>query len=157
MSQIKQIGTAPDPGRDIRILDKEGGKALRAGARAALRVVQSDAPGSFGTSEGLRTTTRKTQDGHEARVAPARGRAQILRWVNRGTGLLREGPGPKRSITASRPFRKMTLPGGAKRLRVKGQAPNPFMERNRARAAAAASAAIAAAGRQAADRLRRSA
>lgn len=59
--------------------------------------------------------------------------AAVARWVNRGTGVRRVGPGPKRPIRAKARGGSLILPGGRRVRSVKGQAANPFLARARPR------------------------
>lgn len=85
----------------------------------------------------LRPRTTRTARGAQISVGAPRGKAhnnyatiaEVVRWVNRGTGIHRAGPGGKRRVRSSIPGRKMILPGGAQRTTVAGQRPNPFMRR----------------------------
>lgn len=88
-------------------------------------------------ADGLRPKTTRTARGTQISVQAPRGKAHdryatiadVVRWVNRGTGIHRAGPGAKRRVRSRVPGRKMTLPGGAQRTTVAGQRPNPFMAR----------------------------
>jgi hypothetical protein len=113
----------------------------------------------------MQGTVRKTPTGHRATVGPPRGRryksgdatvAQVARWVTRGTGIYRDGPGPKRPITGKHGvLRPMVLPGGRKVRSVKGQKPNAFIARAETRALVPVERALRAGAEQAARALRR--
>lgn len=100
-------------------------------------VVTRETPHRSGvTAAKLAPRIGKTSTGYSLTVGASRGAkhghvtvAEVVRWVTRGTGVHREGPGPKHRITAKNPLRRMTLPGGAKRWSVAGQQPNPFVDR----------------------------
>lgn len=126
----------------LAALDNGARQAMEQAKRPAAAAVLSETPrGRTGaTAAALAPRTQRTATGQTLVIAPPRGArhpsgptiAQVVRWVNRGTGTLREGPGSKAPIHSPRLFpygARMILPGGAKRLFVKGQAANPFMER----------------------------
>lgn len=104
-------------------------------------VVVADVPTKSGaTVAALRPRISRTATGAALTVRPTRGKqhggvtvAEVVRWVNRGTGVLRTGPGPKRPIRPKTrnalQGKAMILPGGKRRWKVQGQAANPFMER----------------------------
>jgi hypothetical protein len=140
-------------------LDEAARDATRDATRAVLPIVQNAAPGGLGGA--MKATIRETPRGHEATIGPGRQRykgasaAKVTRWVTRGTGVYRVGPGRKRPITSRRGvLAVMTLPGGTQVRSVKGQRPNPFMARAKDRADAAAERAVRQGAGRAADRLR---
>lgn len=163
MSGVKVTGSLPVPRTILGVLDEEARHAMRAAVDETRRTLASEAPGHLG--EAMTGSVRKTDTGYRATVQSPRKKryppgeatvAQVVRWVNRGTGLLREGPGPKRRITGRRGvLRPMVLPGGRKVRSVKGQKPNPFIARTETRAEPLARHAIEDGARKAADRLRR--
>lgn len=141
MSGAKLIGRMPRPGEILGVLDAEARVALTQAKELTLPLAREEAPGGLGAA--LNGSVRRTSTGHRASIGTPRNKAygdtgatgaQIVRWVNRGTGIYRRGPGPKRPITARNPLGRMTLPGGLRVRFVKGQHPNPFIARAEARA-----------------------
>lgn len=102
-------------------------------------LVARETPRSSGrTAAALRPRVSKTPTGAALTIGAPKGKphsgnatiADVVRWVNRGTGTLRAGPGPKRRIRSSRrPPRRLVLPGGKKVWSVRGQRANPFLGR----------------------------
>ena len=118
----------------LGIIDAEQRAGLTRAADLALADVRAAAPGGLGGDYQARVT--RTATGNRAVIAPRRGArrgrstaADIARWVTRGTGIYRQGSGPKRPIRSKRLFGTMTLPGGRRLRSVKGQRPNPFIAR----------------------------
>lgn len=135
------------PPRAVRgALDKAVREAAKDTAAAVLPIVRQEAPGGLGAA--MTTTIRNIPDGHRATIGPSPRKrykggsatnAQVVRWVTRGTGVHRAGPGRKRPITSKRGvFGTMVLPGGRRVRSVKGQKPNPFVARAEDRAKDAA-------------------
>lgn len=164
MSGAELTGSMPSPATILGILDEEAQRALKEAKTITVTAVDAEAPGHLGAA--MTASTRKTPTGYRTTVSAPRGKkyhppgeatvAQVVRWVNRGTGLLREGPGSKKRITSKRGVLKpMILPGGKRRRSVKGQKPNPFLPRAETRAEPEVRRAIEAGARKAADRLRR--
>lgn len=162
MSGVRVTGKMPAPRAVRGTLDRAVRDATRDVGRAALPVVRDAAPGGLGAA--LELSVRQTQNGHMATIGPPRRKrykggatgAQVVRWVTRGTGIYRVGPGRKRPITSKRGvLGTMTLPGGTQVRSVKGQRPNPFVARSQDRADAAATRAARAGAGRAADQLRR--
>jgi hypothetical protein len=162
MSDVKVTGRLPAPRAVRGALDHAARDATKAAAAAALPVVRDAAPGGLGGA--MSVTMRQTQAGHVATVGPSPRKrykggasgAQVTRWVTRGTGVYRAGPGRKRPITSKRGvLGTMTLPGGIQVRSVKGQRPNPFMARAKDRADAAATRAVRSQAGHTADKLRR--
>lgn len=85
----------------------------------------------------LRPKVSRTQTGAAVTISAPRGRvhsgqatiAEVVRWITRGTGIYRQGGGARRRIRAKRLGRRMILPGGRAVWSVKGQRPNPFLDR----------------------------
>lgn len=135
MSGVKLTGQMPKSRRVLSVVEAQA-KAVTYEARdAALPIVRQEAPGRLG--EALNGSVRQTKNGFRLTIQGAprkkyKGRgatgAQVIRWVSRGTGIYRVGPGPKRQILAKHGH-SMILPGGRRVISVKGQRPNPFMER----------------------------
>lgn len=151
----------PDPRRVHATLDAALRDAARDTAATVLPVVRDAAPGGLGVA--LTTNVRRTAEGYRATVGPSdrkryRGGAtgaQVVRWVTRGTGLYRVGPGRKRKITSKRGvLGTMTLPGGRRVRTVRGQHPNPFVARAEHRARDAAKRAMQKGAERAATALR---
>lgn len=128
----------------LGVLDAQARASVQHARRDVARIVATETPRKSGqTAAGLRPRTSKTKTGAALTVRPPRGRAHgsgasladVVRWVNRGTGLHRSGPGPKARIRAKRriPPKRMILPGGRAVWSVAGQRPNPFMARIRQR------------------------
>ena len=142
MSSVKLTGSMPKPQRIMGVLDANAKQALTKAQGVVKPIVDQEAPGGLGRAMTARVA--KTQTGYRLTVQAPRGSrykggpartAQVVRWVNRGTGVHRKGPGRKRPITSSRGILKpMILPGGKKVRSVKGQRPNPFIARAERRA-----------------------
>jgi hypothetical protein len=126
----------------LGVIDVGARKAVALAQEEVAPVVAREVPRKSGkTAAALRPRVSRTATGAALSVRAPRGKlhghvtiAEVVRWVNRGTGLYRTAGlyvQPARLIRSSRrplPGR-MTLPGGAKRWTVKGQHPNPFMAR----------------------------
>lgn len=164
MSGVKVTGSLPAAHTILGVLDDEAKRAMSDARDVARTEIRAEAPGHLG--EAITGSVRKTPTGYRAIVQPPRGKqyhppgeatvAQVVRWVNRGTGLLRVGPGRKRRITGKHGvLRPMVLPGGRKIRSVKGQKPNPFIARAETKAEPLVRAAIEAGARRGAARLRR--
>lgn len=141
----------PPPGLLLGALDRAAKDAATKAKDTAAPILQAAAPrGRTGRlSGGLGGRMRKTPTGYEIVIGvKSRGAAhdryatvaQVNRFVNRGTGERRKGPGPKNRITAR--GEGMLIGNGTPRKSVRGQAPNPFFERTRRPAASAVSQAI---------------
>jgi hypothetical protein len=156
-------GSVPQPAAVLRVLDAHAQRATRAAVDAAMPILREEAPGQLGAA--FTGSVRKTGGGWRATIAPPRRRryrtgtatvAKVARYVNRGTGLYREGPGPKRKITGKLGvLRPMVLPGGRRYRSVRGQHPNPFIARADQRAAGPARRALEDGARAAARELAR--
>lgn len=163
VSDVRVTGEMPTQRAVRGALDKATRDAARDAGRAALTIVKNEAPGGLGSAIALQV--RETSDGHSATVGPPKSKrygtggasgAQVVRWVTRGTGIYRKGPGRKHPITSKRGvLGTMTLPGGTRVRSVKGQRPNPFMSRASDRATAAAKRAAHRGADRVADGLRR--
>lgn len=163
MSGVRIEGKMPRPRAVRGALDKAARDTVRDVAAAVLPIVRSEAPGRLG--EAMTTTVRQTPEGHTATIAASPRRrygssgatgAQVVRWVTRGTGLYRQGPGRKRKITSKRGvLGTMTLPGGLRVRTVKGQHSNPFVARAEQRAKGAAERAMKHGAERTADALRK--
>lgn len=120
-------------------VDEHARRTVRAAQAELAPVVAANVPrGRTGNVAGaLRPRVSRTATGAQVSVQAPRGKphdqwatiADVVRWVTRGTGVRRAGPGGKRPIRAKSPGGRMVLPGGAVRYRVAGQRPNPFMAR----------------------------
>lgn len=138
MSGVRIEGRGVSPRIALEALEARGREALReATTHEVLPAARDEAPGQLG--EALTVSVRKTSEGVRATVqasprkvyrgGPATG-AKVVRWVTRGTGVYRAGPGPKRPITSKRGvLGTMVLPGGQRVRSVRGQHPNPFLAR----------------------------
>lgn len=163
MSGARLEGRMPEPRKILGTLDEHARAAVKAAGDAALPIVRAEAPGRLGRA--FESSVRKTPTGQRVTVAPTTRKrygsgvatgVMVVRWVTRGTGLYRQGPGPKRKITSKRGvLGSMTLPGGRRLRTVKGQHANPFVARAEPRAAAAAGRAILGGAEHAANELRR--
>jgi hypothetical protein len=126
----KVTGKAPAPSTVLSVLDIEGQKSMRSVRVYVVPVVRTMAPKLSGDlAGGINGRVTKQKDGYRLQIRPSRGQGKKMRWVTRGTGVYREGPGPKAPITPKRPGGELTLPGGRKYASVKGQKPNDFMAR----------------------------
>lgn len=153
----------PQPGRILGVLDAHAKLALTETKNIVLPLTRGEAPGGLGSE--IRGAVRKTPTGYRATIAPPRRKrykdgeatvAQVARWVSRGTGIYRKGPGRKRPITGKRGvLRPMTLPGGRRVRSMKGQRPNPFIARAEAKALVPVERAIRGGAERAAQALRR--
>lgn len=163
MSGARIEGKMPRPRAVRGALDQAARDTVRDVAAAVLPIVRDEAPGRLG--EAMTTNIRATPGGHTATIGPSPRKrygsgsatgAQVVRWVTRGTGLYRQGPGRKRKITGKRGvFGTMTLPGGLKVRSVRGQHANPFVARAEQRAKPAAERAMKHGAERAADTLRK--
>lgn len=127
----------------LAAVEKGAKRSIEKARNELAPVVASQVPrGRTGSTQAaLQPRVQKTPWGSSLVVGPRRGAhhasgptiAAVVRWVTRGTGLHREGPGAKFPIHAKRWLygEKMILPGGAKRMTVKGQHANPFLDRIR--------------------------
>lgn len=127
----------------LGVLDAKARESVTDAKRAIAPIVNAETPRRRGeTARALQPRVSRTKTGTALRVAAPRGKRhsgsgatinQIVRWATRGTGLRRQGPGPKAPI---RPKGAMARMRG-KRLNVygryyrsvKGQKPNPFIQR----------------------------
>lgn len=142
MSGARMDGHMPRAGQILGVLDVNARLALREAAAVTLPLVKQEAPGALG--DVMRASTRRTATGYRATIAtPPKKKyrdgeataAQVVRWVNRGTGIYRKGPGPKKRIQGKvGRQRLMRLPGGHEVRFVRGQKPNPFIARAEAKA-----------------------
>jgi hypothetical protein len=165
MSGARLEGSMPDPPRILGVLDDSAKDALTAAKDIVVPLAKAEAPGRLG--DVIAGSVRKTETGYRATVQAAKRRqpyregkdatvAQVVRWVNRGTGIHRQGPGPKHPITGKRGvLRPMVLPGGRRVRSVKGQKPNPFIARAETRAMVPVERALRAGAELAARALRR--
>jgi hypothetical protein len=138
---IEELSPPPRPETVLTVIDLGARGSMKTAQEALRTIVASETPRVSGeVAAALRPRLSKTATGTALTVGAPRGKkhghgtatiADVMRWLNRGTGIYREGPGPKRKIRAKNPLKRMTLPGGAKRRSVKGQEPNPFMHRIR--------------------------
>lgn len=165
MSPVEQFGKIPSPQSVLSVID-EGAQATMRDAQAAVApIVTDETPRSSGTLAGkLAPKVTRTATGRALTLGAARGAREsrgarlndVMRWVQRGTGIYREGPGPKHRITAKNPLTPMLLPNGRHPVRsVAGQRPNPFMGRIRSRAQPRVESAIEAGSDRTAEKLRR--
>jgi hypothetical protein len=138
MSEARLEGNVPKPARVLGVIDEHARMALReATQQVVLPAARDEAPGGLGRA--MTASVRRTPEGYRAVVQASPRRAykgsgatgaQVVRWVTRGTGVYRRGPGPKRPITSKRGvLGTMTLPGGLRVRSVRGQRPNPFVAR----------------------------
>jgi hypothetical protein len=163
MSGVKVTGSLPAPQRILSVLDEHAKDAMTEARDVTRTLLRAEAPGKLG--EAMTGSVTKTPTGYRAQIAPPRRKryppgeatvAQVVRWVNRGTGIYRQGPGRKRKITSKKGvLRPMILPGGRKVRSIKGQRPNPFLARVETRIEPLVRQAVEATGSRAADRLRR--
>lgn len=128
---------APNPATILSTLDTQARETMKVAQADVASVVSQETPRHGGeTAAALAPRITRTSTGVALRVGPPRGKrhgnvtvAQVVRWVNRGTGIYREGPGPKHSIRAKNPLRRMKVGRGVERFSVKGQHPDHFMDR----------------------------
>jgi hypothetical protein len=164
MSGVTIHGKVPAPRTILATLDEHAKIALRDTAtRVVLPIAREEAPGGLGAA--LTSTVRRTETGYRAtiqaspRKAYKGGRAtgaQVVRYVTRGTGLYREGPGPKKKITSRRGvLGTMILPGGRRVRTVRGQHSNPFVARAEERARQPVRHSLEQGARAAGEHLRR--
>lgn len=163
MSGARITGNIPAPATILGVLDAHARDAISDARNVTKPILEAEAPGGLGRA--MTATVRKTPTGHRMTMQAPRARryppgeatvAQVARWVNRGTGIHRKGPGPKRPITGRLGvLRPMTLPSGRRMRSVKGQKPNPFIARAETRAEPLARIAIEAGARRASAALRR--
>lgn len=123
----------------LGVLDREARASVKAAQSEIAPIVAREVPRRSGkTAAALRPRVMRTASGASLSVGAGRARhgavtvAQVVRWVNRGTGLHRTtglSVQGARRIRSKRPLGRMTLPGGKKVWSVKGQRPQPFMVR----------------------------
>lgn len=161
MSGAHLSGRMPSPRQIMTVMDAHARLAVTEAKNVVVPVVRAEAPGGLGAA--MTGSVRKTATGHRliVQAAPRKSYgkgsatgAQVVRWVNRGTGIYRKGPGAKRRI-ASKSGGPMTLPGGREVLSVKGQQPNEFIARGKRRADPMVREQLREGARQAANELRR--
>jgi hypothetical protein len=138
MSHVQKHGRPPTPIELLRHIDLAAQGAGKAARAAVQPIIATEVPKGRTSklAAGTKASLRQTKFGQTLTIAVPRNvshgdgatLAQVSRWVQRGTGELRDGPGPKKPIKARRRSR-MILPGGMRRWEVKGQAPNPYMAR----------------------------
>jgi hypothetical protein len=130
----------------LTTLDTEARRTVQKAQAEMAPIIARVVPRKSGKTAGaLRPKVSRTATGAALTVSPPRGKAhsghgpatiaQVVRWVNTGTGLYRNGAGVKARIRGRRRGivrGDMVLPGGKKVRSVKGQRPNPFMARIRA-------------------------
>lgn len=134
-------GALPAPRTVLGTLDQAARAAAQEAKRAAEPVFRRETPGRGRLRATMKARAGKSATGYQVTIRPTGIHPsgvpawQVARWVTRGTGLFRTtGPGRRGLIRASKPWKRMTLPGGAKRWTVKGQKANPFIERAERRA-----------------------
>lgn len=138
----------------LTVVDVEARAAANRAKAAVAPVVASETPRKTGaTAQALRPRVGRTGTGYAVTVGPPRGKlhprsragvgrapatiADVMRWVQRGTGLHREGGGPKAPIRGVRLGWRQGLRRGSLSVygkqyaQVEGQEPNPFMNRIR--------------------------
>lgn len=161
MSGVRMSGRMPSSRQIMGVMDAHARIAVTEAKNVVVPVVKAEAPGGLGAA--MTGSVRKTPTGFRLVVQAAPRKkyrqgsatgAQVVRWVNRGTGVYRKGPGAKRRI-ASKTGGPMTLPGGRAVLSVKGQKPNEFIARGKRRADPMAREQLREGARQAANELRR--
>jgi len=138
---VHQDKRIPEPQTILSALDTQARATMKLAQEQVSSIVSQETPRKSGeTAAALRPRVSRTATGAALSVGPPRGKrhgnvtvAQVVRWVNRGTGIYREGPGSKRKIRAKNPLRRMNLGNGVERRSVKGQHPNQFMTRIRER------------------------
>jgi hypothetical protein len=139
--------TLPSERTLLGALEAEARRAVTRAQQELAPIVVRETPRWSGTTaSALRPKVRRTATGAALVIQAPRGArhpsgatvAQVMRWVTSGTGLYREGPGPKAPIRAKRGVRgnllrrrAMILPGGKRVMSVRGQRPNPFIDRIR--------------------------
>jgi len=129
----------PPPATILGAIDAQARAAMVVAQKEVGAIVLRETPRASGqTAAALKPRLGRTATGVSLLVGAPRNRrhgkvtvADVVRWVNRGTGVYREGFGPKHRIRAKNPLRRMTLPGGTKRYSVAGQHPDHFMQRIR--------------------------
>lgn len=156
-------GTMPTSRAVLRVLDANAKRAMGVARDVTLPILAQEAPGHLGAA--FTATVRQIPDGYRVTISPprrktyGRGRAtvaKVARYVNHGTGIYREGPGPKKPITGRYGvLRPMVLPGGRRYRKVRGQHPNPFLARTEERAREPARVALEQGARRAAAELAR--
>jgi hypothetical protein len=134
---VRVVKPLPPPNSLLGALDLGAQATMKAAQAEIAPIVSAETPHKTGEmAAALRPRLGRTSTGRSLTVGAPRGRkhgrvtlAEVVKWVNDGTGLYRVGGGAKHRIRAKNPLRRMTLPGGAKRWSVKGQHPNAFMAR----------------------------
>ena len=120
----------------LGVLDVQARRAVDGARQDVAMVVTAHTPRRSGRmAQALAPRVARTATGQALTVRAPRGArhgsgatiAQVVRWVTSGTGLHRQGGGPKRRIRSRRG--PLGLPGGRKVWTVAGQKPNPFMGR----------------------------
>lgn len=127
----------------LTVVDEEARSTVKKAQSAMAPVVTAETPRASGATAGaLAPRVGRSGTGHSLTIAAPRGRvhprsstgatiAQVIRWVTRGTGLERVGPGAKSRIRGQRVgFRREPLSVyGRAYSSVRGQKANPFMSR----------------------------
>jgi len=138
---VREENQLPPESTLLGVIDTGARNAMKMAQQAVSPVVTREVPRRSGrTAAALSPRVYRTSTGAALLVAPPRGKmsgkvriSQVVRWVNRGTGLYRTtglDVQPARRIRSKRiPPRRLILPGGRKVWSVKGQHPNPFMAR----------------------------
>lgn len=127
----------------LAAIDAHARETVKAAKSEIAPIVSRETPRHSGrTAAALQPRMSRTATGAALSVGAPRGKrdgkvtiAQVVRWVNRGTGLERTtgvDVSPRRRIRSNRmPPRRLVLPGGRKVWSVRGQKANPFMDRIR--------------------------
>lgn len=126
----------------LSALDAEARKTVNRAKHDIAPVVSALTPRHSGkTAAALKPRVTRTGTGVALVVAAPRGKihngsttiAQVIRYVTRGTGVYRQGPGDKGPIRGKRRFltRGAMSVYGREYASVQGQHPNPFIDRIR--------------------------
>ena len=136
MSSVRVV--KPLPPNSLLVAIDRGAKVTMQEAREAVApIVSLETPRRSGRmAAALVPKVRKVGTGYSLTVGAPRGARhgevtvnQVVRWVNRGTGLYRVGPGSHKKIRSKRLLCDMHIPGYGWVRSVKGQHPDPFLSR----------------------------
>ena len=137
MSRVRVVKPLPPPQTVLSAIDREAKATMQRAREDVAPIVSRETPRRSGRmAEALRPRIARVKSGYALTVGAPRGARhgnvtvnQVVIFVTRGTGLYREGPGPKHKIRASHPFRRMRLPNGRWVWSVKGQHADHFIAR----------------------------
>jgi hypothetical protein len=139
---IRQSKKLPPARTIIGAVDQASKDTMQQARREVLPIVMSETPRKRGiVAQDLRPRTSQTKSGRRLTVGATRRKrhdsyatiAQVMRWVQRGTGVRRDGPGAKNRVRPKGALNRLRGASlsvyGRQYSSVAGQRPNPFMAR----------------------------